>query len=461
MHRPGLAGCAVGVVLLTALLVACTAPTTAERSVTGSATGAASSSVARADVGSIVPADGAPLPSSIASTRESGEPVNGSTPTSTATSSTFTAASSPSGAPASKISIRTTPIDGATGVSPIEPVTVSVPDGTLQMVTLTTPEGRAVRSELSADRRTWGSSEPLGYGRTYRLEVTATSSGGKATSVSLSFTTLRPAGTIYPSFFPNPDMTQVGIGQPMVVIFDKPPANRAAAERALKVTTVPAVRGSWYWTDNRTVHYRPETFWKSGTEITVEAKVYGIDLGEDMYGETDRTLRVTVGASKIAEINDATKQMRVYVDGRLVDTVPVSMGMDKVITVKGKEISLLTPSGTYVVQEKYRVKQMSSASYGLPTSYDLGYDKAIPLAVRISNSGIFVHSAPWSVADQGIRNVSHGCININPVAAKWFYDNFGYGDIVTVAGTASALQPDDGFGDWNIPWSQWLAGSAL
>ena len=85
----------------------------------------------------------------------------------------------------------------------------------------------------------------------------------------------------------------------------------------------------------------------------------------------------------------------------------------------------------------------------------------IPLAVRLSNSGIFAHSAPWSVADQGVRNVSHGCINLPPDDAQWFYDTFGYGDIVTVTGTSTQLAPDDGYGDWNIPWEKWLQGSAL
>jgi lipoprotein-anchoring transpeptidase ErfK/SrfK len=114
-----------------------------------------------------------------------------------------------------------------------------------------------------------------------------------------------------------------------------------------------------------------------------------------------------------------------------------------------------------VVQEKYPVKQMTSASYGLPNSYSLGYDARIPLAVRISNGGEFVHSAPWSVADQGHRNVSHGCVNINPTAAGWFYRTFGYGDIVDIRNTGVRLPPTDGFGDWNIPWADWLKGSAL
>jgi lipoprotein-anchoring transpeptidase ErfK/SrfK len=370
-------------------------------------------------------------------------------------------ASTSSAAPVSRAVITTTPQDAATGASVIDPVVVRASNGTLDAVTVTNPDGKEVTGALSADRTTWTSGEPLGYGRSYRIEAAARDSAGLAASSSSSFTTVAPAATIFPSFEPPPDRGQVGVGQPLSVIFDKAPPDKAAAERALTVTSLPAQVGGWYWTDERTVHYRPQQYWQAGTTITLDAKVYGVDLGGGMYGETDRTLNLTIGPSKIASVDDATHQMTVTIDGQVVRTIPVSMGRDESIAVDGKEISFVTPSGIYVAQEKYDVKQMNSSTYGLPTSYDLGYDSAIPLAVRLSNSGIFAHSAPWSVADQGVRNVSHGCINMPPDAAQWFYDTFSYGDIVTVTGTSTQLAPDDGYGDWNIPWDQWLKGSAL
>ncbi len=354
----------------------------------------------------------------------------------------------------------TVPSANETNVSPIAPVTVSVSTGSIAEASITTPEGRVLDGTLSDDGRVWTSIEPLGYGRVYTIAAAATDATGTSTLAS-TFTTLKPAGTIFPSFFPNPDMDTVGVGQPLVVIFDKPPKDKAAAEKALTVTTVPKQDGSWYWWDERTVHYRPQDYWQARTKITLDANVYGVDLGGGMYGETDRTLNLTIGPKKVAKIDDATKQMQVFVDDKLTQTVPVSLGRDKTVTVDGKEISFVTPSGVYVAQERYEVKQMSSATYGLPVDFDLGYDSAIPLAVRLSNSGIFIHSAPWSVKDQGVRNVSHGCININPTAAKWFYNNFSFGDIVEVTGTSTHLESHDGFGDWNIPWDQWLAGSAL
>jgi len=370
-------------------------------------------------------------------------------------------ADSSSAAATSRAAITTTPTDGAAAASVLDPVVVRAADGTLDAVTMTNPEGAAVSGALTADRTSWSSAEPLGYGRTYTITATARDAAGLTTEASSSFTTLTPAGTIFPSFQPAPDTGTVGVGQPIAVIFDQAPPDQATAERALTVTSVPAQLGSWYWVDDRTVHYRPKDYWTSGTQITVDAKIYGIDLGGGLYGETDRTLSLTVGQSKIAAVDDATKQMTVTVDGQVVRTIPVSMGMNQSTTVDGQEISFVTPSGTYVAQEKYEVKQMSSASYGLPTDFELGYDQAIPLAVRLSNSGIFAHSAPWSVADQGVRNVSHGCINLPPDDAQWFYDTFSHGDIVTVTGTSTQLAPDDGYGDWNITWEQWQAGSAL
>jgi lipoprotein-anchoring transpeptidase ErfK/SrfK len=389
------------------------------------------------------------------------DPSTTGTPSPTSEPGRSDAAPASSSLPVSRAVISSTPQDGATGASVLDPVVVNAADGTLDTVVVTNPEGREVAGALSPDRTTWTSAEPLGYGRTYTIAAAARDTAGLTTSSSSSFTTVAPAGVIFPSFEPPPDRGVVGVGQPISVIFDKAPPDKAAAERAVTVTAVPAQVGGWYWVDERTMHYRPQVYWQAGTQVTVDARVYGVDLGGGFYGETDRTLNLTIGPSKIATVDDATKIMTVTIDGQVARQFPVSMGRDESITVDGKVISFVTPSGIYVAQEKYDVKQMNSGSYGLPASFDLGYDSAIPLAVRLSNSGIFAHSAPWSVADQGIRNVSHGCINMPPADAQWFYDTFSYGDVVQVTGTSTQLAPDDGYGDWNVGWEQWLQGSAL
>ena len=362
--------------------------------------------------------------------------------------------------PVPPLGLTLKPATGARAVPPKDAVSVRVTGGSLAAVTLTNEQGRIIRGRFSADRSSWTPAEPLGYGRGYRLSASA-SSEDRTTKATSTFTTVRPRSLVFPSFFPPPSMKTVGVGQPLAVIFSRPVEDRAAAERALAVRTEPAVEGSWYWFDDRTVHYRPRQYWAPGTRITLRAAVYGVPLGGGAYGETDRELTLTIGRSKIAVIDDRTKMMTVHLDGKKVRTVPVSMGRPDSVTVNGKKISFRTQSGVHVVQEKYPVKRMSSATYGLPTDADLGYDKEIPLAVRISNSGEFVHSAPWSVKDQGRRNVSHGCVNIAPQHAQWFYRTFSYGDVVDIRNTGATLRPDNGFGDWNIPWDRWLAGSAL
>lgn len=445
-------------VVLPLLASACT---TATADTSSAVTVTARSTVAGLPAGAATPAQvaGPPQASSAGASPTTTGPAASTPPSSTAASKTTASSTAASRIAVPKPRITFVPADGATGSSPIAPVTAVAVNGTLTKVSLTNPEGRAVKGALSADKKRWTSAEPLGYGRGYTLTSTASAPGGQTVQASSSFTTLKPTQTIYPSFFPNLDMKTVGVGQPMVVIFDKPPADKAAAEKALSVKTVPAVPGSWFWWDDRTVHYRAKDYWKAGTTVT--AKVYGVNLGGGAYGETDRSMSVTIGPSKIAKVDDATKQMQVFIDGKKVKTYPVSLGQNKQLTVNGLDISLVTPSGTYVAQEKYLVKQMTSASYGLPKDSPLGYDSKIPLAVRFSNEGIFVHSAPWSVEDQGVRNVSHGCINMPPAGGQWFYDNFSYGDILTVTGTSTQLAPDDGYGDWNLSWDNWLAGSAL
>jgi lipoprotein-anchoring transpeptidase ErfK/SrfK len=93
---------------------------------------------------------------------------------------------------------------------------------------------------------------------------------------------------------------------------------------------------------------------------------------------------------------------------------------------------------------------MDSSTYGVPVDSANGYKVNVQLAVRIDNSGNFVHSAPWSVGDQGKRNVSHGCINISPDNAKWFYDNFGSGDPVVVKNSKGLYNQPDGASDWQM-----------
>ena len=129
--------------------------------------------------------------------------------------------------------------------------------------------------------------------------------------------------------------------------------------------------------------------------------------------------------------------------------------------ILGQEMEIVTDNGAYIIGDRYSFLVMDSSTYGVPVNSPDGYRTEVEWATQMSYSGIYVHSAPWSVGSQGIANVSHGCLNVNPANARWFYGNTRRGDIVEVINTTGpTLSGTDGLGDWNIPWEQWKAGNA-
>jgi lipoprotein-anchoring transpeptidase ErfK/SrfK len=366
----------------------------------------------------------------------------------------------PPAAPAAKLVVS--PRNGTEGYSVIKPIVVTAQAGTLTAVSVRNSDGKPVRGALSSDRTSWTSAEPLGYDQTYSVDAEAANADGKQTKATTEFSTVVPRTFTMPYLFPGPGGPKtVGIGQPVTVRFDEPIADKAAAEKALTVTARPAVAGAWHWFSDQLAHWRPRAYWKPGTKVTVKAAVYGVHVGDDIYGQQDVTSSFTIGQAKVFTINDTTHTGVIRVGGRPVRTVPVSMGRGGKTVVDGQSIYFTTQSGPHIVAEKYPIKQMKSESYGLPKDSPLGYDEKIPLAVRISPDGEFVHAASWSVADQGVRNVSHGCVNISPANARWFYDNFSYGDIVDIKNTGVDLPFAAGYDEWSVPWESWLKGSAL
>ena len=54
--------------------------------------------------------------------------------------------------------------------------------------------------------------------------------------------------------------------------------------------------------------------------------------------------------------------------------------------------------------------------------------------MRISDNGEFIHQNQDTVADQGVVNVSHGCINLSAESAQAYFESAIYGDPVEVTG---------------------------
>jgi lipoprotein-anchoring transpeptidase ErfK/SrfK len=365
--------------------------------------------------------------------------------------------------PAEPARLVITPRDGSADQSVTAPVTVKAMGGTVSTVSLRNAEGKPVSGTFNADRTAWTSTEPLGYDKSYSVAAVAANADGRTTRTTSSFSTVTPRTFTLPYLFPGgPDgPSRVGVGQPIQVRFDEDIADKAAAEKALTVTTTPKVGGAWHWFSDREVHWRPMNYWKPGTKVTVKAAVYGVSVGNGIYGQQDVSTSFTVGPAKIFTIDDKAHRGVIKINGKTTRTVPVSMGRGGSYTVDGQTIYFTTQSGPHIVKEKYPVKRMTSASYGLPKDTPLGYDEKISLAVRITSDGEFVHSAPWSVWAQGKQNVSHGCVNISPANARYFYDTFSYGDIVDIRNTGVEMPFAPTYNEWGVSWARWTAGSAL
>lgn len=339
--------------------------------------------------------------------------------------------------------------DGAIGVGVDTPVTVTAGDGVLGQVSLTNDAGELVNGELAADGVSWSSAEPLGYNKQYTLHADALGLGGK-TSTSATFETHSPDNLTMPYVMPNEGET-VGVGQPIAIRFDENIIDRMAAQKAIMINANPPVEGAFYWLNNREVRWRPAQYWKPGTTVEVRVNAYGVNFGDGLFGQDDASTRFTIGDEVIAVADDATKTLTVRRNGEVVKTMPISMGKNKTPT----------DNGVYIIGDRHSFLVMDSSTYGVPVNSADGYRTEVEWATQMSYSGIYVHSAPWSVGSQGVANVSHGCLNVNPANARWFYDNTKRGDVVEVVNTVGATLPGtDGLGDWNISWDQWKAGNA-
>jgi lipoprotein-anchoring transpeptidase ErfK/SrfK len=356
-------------------------------------------------------------------------------------------------------------------VNPVTPITVTAANGTLNAVKLLNPQGRAVTGEMSADKTSWHTTEVLGYSKTYRLTATAASPSGEGVdSLKHKFTTLTPSNMTMPYLqrmggYTLAKNATYGVAIVPVVHFDEAITDKAAAQKALTVTTTPHVDGSWYWADDQDVHWRPEHYYKPGTKVTIAANVYGVQVGPGLYGESDVQSSFTIGRKQITVADDnapKVDKVRVYKSGKLVRTMNTSMGKHSGETVNGTYINFYTLEGTYTVLEHDNPAIMSSASYGLPTSAPGGYAaEPIYYSTKISTDGIYLHQLLTTIyAQDNGYDVSHGCLNMNTANSMWFYNHSMIGDPVVIRHTGGPTIAVWEGGDWSVPWSKWLKGSA-
>lgn len=343
---------------------------------------------------------------------------------------------------------------GAQDVAPSDPVLISATDGTLDQVTATTADGTPLAGQFNHDRTRW-TSAALAYGTSYTASATGrTAEGNEIPPLQTSFSTLNPRRTLDVDSITPSDGAVVGIAMPITITFSSDVVDKAAVQRRLSVSTnVPTV-GSFHWVSDQQVNWRPKEFWKAGTVVIVKADLAGVNTGNGVYGAKDVVNTFSIGRDQRAVGDVNTHQLMLYVDGKLVQSYPASFGRSV----------YPTQYGIHVAYEKHLVQRMRSDTWagGAHVGEPGFYDVDVPLAVRISANGEFVHVNGETVAQQGNTNVSHGCVNLSPTNGKAFFDWVQLGDPVEIVGSSRPLTPADGpISDWTIPWDQYVKSSAL
>ncbi|WP_409240024.1 Ig-like domain-containing protein [Streptomyces sp. PA5.6] len=334
---------------------------------------------------------------------------------------------------------------------PLE-VTAQGEDGRITDVLATDAMGRYVAGELSADGSRWHSTTPLAAGAHYTVRVSAEDDEGAPGRKVLTFDTDLPPKKKRLKVTFGPDAGKYGVGQPVTAKLSTPVKGkeaRAVVERALKVRSVPATDGSWYWVDSETLHYRPKEYWPAGATVRVSSNLEGLKVKDKLWGGEAKPLKLTIG-DRVEAVTDAgSHYMTVYRNGEEINSMPVTTGKPGYSTRNGVKV---------VLGKEYSVR-MTSASIGASDFYD----KMVYYATRVTDSGEYVHAAPWSVGSQGSANTSHGCTGMSTGNAAWFYETVRQGDLVTVINSYGEDMPafGNGLGDWNLSWKKWRKGSAL
>jgi lipoprotein-anchoring transpeptidase ErfK/SrfK len=349
-----------------------------------------------------------------------------------------------------KVELAISPETGKKNVPVSAEIGVKLTGGTVKTVELRDSKGKTVSGAMREDGSAWVPAKTLKNSERYAATVVAADQAGTATTSKTTFTTMGKSGRTTGTGLYLFDDHTYGVAMPVVAEFSPgiKKANRAAVQKRMFVKTDPPQPGTWSWTSSGTqAYYRAPEYWKPGTTLTVRLGVGGLPTGGGRYGSQDRAATAKIGRSFIMKVDNKTKKMSVVQDGKTVKTMLVSLGK------KGTPSS----SGTMVVMEK----KTSTTFDTTDTDGAAGYVTKIEYAQRITWSGQYIHSAPWSVGSQGRRNVSHGCVNVSPSNARWLFDKTLVGDPITVSGTGDKLAYGNGWTAWDVSWTEFKKGSAL
>ena len=338
--------------------------------------------------------------------------------------------------------VNFSPTSGSTAANPAKGITVTSVGGKLTSVTVTGHNlgSSAVTGTLSKSGTTWHSAWTLPVSQTLTVTAKAVSSSGESVTQSSTFKTLAPGQTFTTMIFEGYHQTY-GVGMPIMLNFNRPITNRAAIERSLSVTTSKPVVGAWYWDSSQTLVFRPRGYWPANTNVSFVGHLNGVEGAPGVYGMHTLTQQFRIGGSLIVVASTKTHHMKLYRNGKLYRYWPISTGRP------GDD----TPNGTYLTIDKANPVLMKGPGYAIE----------VPWSVRFTWTGDYLHDAYWSVGEQGFINVSHGCVNMPPADAEFYYKMAVPGDPVTITGSPKGGTWDNGWTEWFLNWSQLLKGSAL
>ncbi|WP_416873431.1 Ig-like domain-containing protein [Kitasatospora sp. SC0581] len=340
---------------------------------------------------------------------------------------------------------------------PSQPVTVTaVQDSRLTDVTVVGPDGRVVAGKLAEDQRSWQTTGRLKAATAYTVRISADDGKGGRGDTTASFSTLAAERLLTAKLGPDSSGSGVyGVGQPLTVELSeavKDPQARQEVEHALTVGSQPAVTGAWYWVDDKNLHFRPEEYWPAGTTVSLAFDGTGSRIADGLYGGDRSSLKLRIGERVESVIDAAAHELTLKRDGEALRTIPVTTGKP----------GFDTRNGVKVVLGQERSVRMNGETIGIAPGSTESYDLDVLWATRVTWSGEYVHAAPWSVGSQGVENVSHGCTGMSTGNAEWFFQHTRVGDLVTVVNSRGGrMEPfGNGFGDWNIAWTDWVKHSA-
>jgi lipoprotein-anchoring transpeptidase ErfK/SrfK len=359
--------------------------------------------------------------------------------------------------PAPEDVIRVSPDDGSKSVRPDQRLVVRVPSGRLESVKVVEAQDAQeteVPGHVSDDGLRWEPDDGrLALAAKYTVDAVALDGHGRRSARHTTFTTYVPDERFVGYVTPE-NRAIVGTGMIVSLEFNREVANRAAVERAIRVTARPAVEIRPHWFGGGRLDFRPEHYWKPGTQVTVDLRLRDVEGAPGVYGIQDKTFSFTVGRSQVSLVDAAGHTMQVRRDGALLATVPITAGSPQHTTYNGK----------MVVMEMLEVTRMNSRTVGFGGEYDI---PDVPHAMRLTDSGTIVHGNYWAPDAPGRVNVSHGCVGLRDVKgggsdtpAGWFFDRSLIGDVIEVVhSNDKKVAPDNGLGGWNMGWKEWKAGS--